>query len=56
MRVIRESMQTAIDAPTINPPDAVAHALSHLPTPLLDVLASKAAGTDLHASNVKGAR
>jgi len=54
MRQIQRNIRATVEAPTVTPPDAVAQALSRLPGPLLDALASKAATTDINASNVRG--
>ena len=54
MRTIRSLVAAAVDEPALHALGGVAPLLSRLPTPLLGVLASSAAGTDVQASNVRG--
>jgi hypothetical protein len=54
MRAVRAAVLATVDEPALNPLGVVAPALSRLPTALLGVLASSAAGTDVQASNVRG--
>ena len=54
MRQIRELVLTAVDEPAMDALEPLAPAMSHLPISVIDALASKTAGTDVNASNVRG--
>ena len=54
MQAVRAAVLATVDEPALHALGAVAPALSRLPTAVLGVLASSAAGTDVQASNVRG--